>query len=362
MKSAAETIRRFITAAVFFLLTAVMMLIFKHFPDKCFPWYRDFSRTIMRWISSVTRVVPFAIWDFGEVILILMLIISFFVMIIRRRSFFGWLSKVTKVISILLFAVVAVWMLNHYAPPLADEIGLEKRMYSQNELYEAAGYYTEKAAEYATLMERDAEGNLQRQDFYKLAAIAGKNYNYLKDRYPIFDGADYPVKKLWLFGDYLLYKGFTGEFMPYTAEASVPENDAIVDLPFFMCHEAAHRLCIASEEEANFAAYLACEASEDDRFRYAGYYCAYVHCYNALSPEYRKKLIEGKDSDWGYALLFKDAAYAARHYDTYDGRLSDIGEEVNDKYLKSFSEESGVKSYGEVVDDLVAWYQERHAG
>jgi hypothetical protein len=53
-------------------------------------------------------------------------------------------------------------------------------------------------------------------------------------------------------------------------------------MPFTMCHEVAHRLGIASEREANFAAFLACTASDDVRFVYAGDYSAFCYCFNAL--------------------------------------------------------------------------------
>ena len=34
----------------------------------------------------------------------------------------------------------------------------------------------------------------------------------------------------------------------------------------------------------------------------------------------------------------------------------DGGDTVNDTYLKAFSQSSGVQSYGEVADLLIAWY------
>ena len=37
----------------------------------------------------------------------------------------------------------------------------------------------------------------------------------------------------------------------------------------------------------------------------------------------------------------------------------DAEECVNDTYLKAFSEESGVQSYGEVADYLIAWYLQK---
>lgn len=42
-------------------------------------------------------------------------------------------------------------------------------------------------------------------------------------------------------------------------------------IPFNMCHEVAHLLAIAVENEANFAGYLACEYSGDPVFQYSGY-------------------------------------------------------------------------------------------
>jgi hypothetical protein len=62
----------------------------------------------------------------------------------------------------------------------------------------------------------------------------------------------------------------------------VPLNTARADLAFIMCHEAAHRLGIASEQEANFSAFLACQASEDVRLSYSGYFNAFAYCVNAL--------------------------------------------------------------------------------
>lgn len=36
--------------------------------------------------------------------------------------------------------------------------------------------------------------------------------------------------------------------------------------------------------------------------------------------------------------------------------MQNAAQKVNDTYLKAFSEESGVQSYGEAADLLIAWY------
>lgn len=350
-----KMIRRYIAAAACLLLTGLSMLLFKNFPGLFFPGYRRFSKAVMTGLAAVTGLFPFALWDIGEICLIGLLIFSIVRMIVKKKSFFNWLSHVLLIVSLMLLEVVGCWMLNHYAPPLSVEIGLEKKKSSEAELYDAAAYYLEKAISLSDSVPRDDSGSLIRQDIREMAKIAGKSYRKLEADYPVFKGSGAPVKYLTVFNDYLLYRGNSGEFMPLTGEATVPEYDAVADLPFAMCHEAAHRLGIAGEDEANFAAFLACTSNDDPRFVYAGYYMAYVYCSNRLSKAGRQKLHE-EFADSGQRV-FLDGREQAAHYDRFDSPLQAVEDKVNDSYLKTFSEESGVKSYGEVADDLIAWYR-----
>ncbi len=345
---------RLLTGAGLLLLTGLFMLLFKRFPALFFPGYRRFSRFFMNLLSCITGVFPFAVWDIAEVLLILLFLFTLIRMIIKKRPFLKWFSTVFLIASILLSEVVDCWMLNHYAPPLSDELGLQKDKYSEEELFDATVHYLRKAASYAPLMERDEKGSLVRQDFSELASLAGKSYLPLAKIWPVFKGSSQRVKYLSLFGTYFLYRGTTGEFMPLTGESTVPKMDAVADLPFTMCHEVSHRLGIASEEEANFCAFLACEASDDVRFLYSGYYMAYVYCWNALKSSSRKTLRDTYSDE--FALVFFDASEVSAYYDQFDSPLEEVETKINDSYLKTFSEESGVKSYGEVVDDLLAWY------
>lgn len=50
-----------------------------------------------------------------------------------------------------------------------------------------------------------------------------------------------------------------------------------------------------------------------------------------------------------------DIQAANEHYAQYEGKVQDAATKVNDTYLKAFSEESGVQSYGEAADLLIAW-------
>lgn len=275
-----------------------------------------------------------------------------------------WLSVVALVVALIAFVGIGGWALNHYAPPLSQDLGLAVGQYSTDQLADATQRFLHEAASEAQQVPREEDGTLQTQDFHDLARIAGASYDRLADRYEVFRGCDLPVKALLLFGEPLLYSGHTGVFWAATGESSVPLNCATAELPFTMCHEAAHRLGIASEQEANFAAFLACDASDDHRLRYSGYYSAFNYCLNALAaddPDRAKSLLldalQGDDAD-GVALVLADRAATSKHYDAYEGPAEDVGTTMNDTYLKSFGEDAGVKSYGLVVDYLLAWLGE----
>ena len=89
-------------------------------------------------------------------------------------------------------------------------------------------------------------------DFDALAGKAGEGFQTLTYDYfyPIFAGSTLPVKKLgW--ADMYSSMGITGVTFGLTGEACVNPQIPGVSLPFTMCHEMAHRMCIAPERDAN---------------------------------------------------------------------------------------------------------------
>lgn len=322
-----------------------------------FPAYRDLCKVVIGALSSITGVVPFALWDVVAIALVIALLVA----IVRRKR---PLRMVLRIVFVLIAAALAfgAWALNHYAPSLAGEMGFEVGEYSTDELAQATSYYLEQAALRAPQVPRDEQGELAAQDFFELARIGGAAYASLAEDYEVFRGSQAPVKALLLAGEPLLYSGHTGIYFALTGEACVPLNCARADMPFIMCHEAAHRLAIASEQEANFAGFLACSVSDDVRFAYSGYYNAFAYCYNALygaSPDRARELLEAavQINPEGVALVLGDWQAASEHYDAYEGPVEDVGTAVNDTYLKSFGEKTGVRSYGLVVDYLIAWHK-----
>ena len=354
-----KDVRRILTALVILAAGIGEMFLIHRFPDFFFPGYRLLSK---KWLSALAFLMSFthfSVWDAGALCLVILLL-YFLIRCFRNRSgFLHVLSIALLAASVLAFSALQGWLGNHYAPKLSEELSLEIRKYSVEELYETAEYYYLKAAEYAPLIERDAEGHALKQDLNQTGNTAGASYRNLAGKYWIFEGSAAPVKHFTLIGEYLLYNGITGMFMPVTAEASVPANVPVIPLPFTMCHEAAHRLGIASEQEANFCAFLASVSNEDPYFIYSGYYSAFSYCYSSLysaDPKKAAELYHLHDDFSGILLVQQDRRDTSEAYKKYESPLKEISDNINDTYLKTFSQESGIRSYGEVTDYLIAWY------
>ena len=326
--------------SLFFAWAALAaMLLFKHFPRAFFPGYRHFSAGVLNMLSIVTSVAAFSVWDILLVVLVALLLFWLF-----KRRFANIVLLVTAAFCFAVFG----WLLNHYAPPLSENFGLKVEPTSEEDLIETTEYMLDKAVEYSLKIDRDD------YDFYELAEICGRSYMGLEG---FEKGASGRVKRFSLIGEYLMYNGIVGMFMPLTAEASVPYSVPDIPLPYSMVHEAAHRLGIASEQEANFAAFVACSKSDDKRLVYSGYYEAFIYCYNALYRVDKDAAIELYASHEGTEMLREDMRRTAEAYAKYDSPLQQVSDKVNDTYLKAFGHESGVMSYGEVVDYLIAYYK-----
>ena len=56
----------------------------------------------------------------------------------------------------------------------------------------------------------------------------------------------------------------------------------------------------------------------------------------------------------------RDLAADGAYWDQFEGPVAQVSNQVNDSYLKANEQEDGVKSYGRMVDLLLADYRQRH--
>ncbi len=348
-----KTVLRLTLSGTFLVLLAFLLIMANALPDIFFRFYPSLSRWAVSMIAGVTSLVPFALCEFGIAALLILFILTLVRAILKRRLV-RWVSGLLLAVSIISFAFVALWGLNYYAPPMAERMGMKQRQFTAAELKEACEYYLEMANIMSKNVERNADGTMKEYDFAELAEHAGDGYNALATKYSCFNGSTVRVKSL--ISSPLMGKiGMTGGFICLTGEACVSSTTYNAAMPFTMSHEVGHRMAFAREDEANFAAFLACSKSGRWEFLYSGYYMAFKYCYNAL----QKVDAKAARQVWSGVSegLAADLRGANAHYEQVRNETaSQIADTVYDGYLQAFSVESGTQSYGEVTDLLVLWY------
>ena len=150
---------------------------------------------------------------------------------------------------------------------------------------------------------------------------------------------------------------FTGFFFPFTGEANLNVHCPAMYLGSTIVHEMAHLRGIASEQECNFLAVLVCETSGDAAYEYSGALFGFIHLSNALYRADRQAW-EALHEELTMEVRM-DLHYNNLYWDQFESATGDISHEVYDRFLKGYGEESGIQSYGEVVDLLVAYYGEK---
>ena len=328
--------------------------------DMVYPYV---TRTVQDVLAEWSGSVDFCLWQL-VVLLIIIVAIAALVLIIALHwnpvRLIGW---VAAGVSLLVLLHTVVYGLNYHAGSIADDIRMDVYDYTVDELVDAAEYYRDQANTLAVQMERDENGDLVYSDFETLASQAGSGFRSLvRDRsFSIFAGTTLPVKKLGWSNIYTAM-GITGITMGITGEAAVNPSIPAVSIPFTMCHEMAHRMCIATEGDANFAAFLAASVNENPEFRYSAYYMAYRYCYLALKNADTYDAITAADTVAAGAcaeLQHDMDAYSNFFKKNQDETATRLANTANDTYLKASGDEKGIDSYNSVSDLLVSWhYQE----
>lgn len=349
-----RNLRGYLTAGIFGGLILLLVKLADRFSDLLYSFYPFMSRTIMDFLAELTAPFSGCFWQTLVLLFLALLAVSVGVMIYTKYNFFRWLGWVLAAVSVVAFLFMAIFGLNYYGNPLSESLRMKVEPYSTEDLREAAEYYQDTANQLSSQIPRK-DGQPAYADFDTLASQAPKAFKTLTHQYSIFGGTTVPVKPLgWT--DLYLKMGISGVTIGLTGEACVNPEAYPVTLPFTMCHEMSHRKTIVQENDANFAAFLACDASEYVQFRYSGYFMAYIYCSNALrarDPAAASLLAEREST-----YLKQDLASYSAFLKQYEGKTQDKATAANDTYLKAVGQEKGVESYGDVTDLLVNWYQQ----
>lgn len=342
------------------LLVALIIRIFSANPFNTESYYSNgFYPIISVFFRILFGWIPFSIGDLlygGIAVWIIWKLTIDFKMLFQNKFtgpiFFKKLMDTLIVFLIIYITFNMLWGINYNRQGIATQLGLKMEKYTAADLKTINGVLLEKV-------------NLN-----KLAVINGANTTVSSTK-QIFDGAanayleankkfpflnykSFSVKRSmwgWL-GNYL---GFNGYYNPFTGEAQVNTTVPEFSQPFTTCHEMAHQLGYAKENEANFVGYLSAVSSKDSAFLYSAYLDLFLYADRNLyeidstaSKNYFNLLLPQVKAD-----IIAWRAFNLRHASA----VEPVIRWMYGKFLQSNQQPSGMLSYDEVNAFLVAYYK-----
>lgn len=263
-------------------------------------------------------------------------------------------SKLLAFLSVIYFCFQFLWGINYYRNPLYKTLDLEKD-YSTEELR----LTTEKLIIAANSFHRKIalHDSIKAVVPYSNSLIFEKTkegYDQLQKKHPTLKYQPKSIKtSLWSWP--LTYSGYSGYLNPFTNEAQVNYLIPKYYTPLVSCHEEAHQIGYAAENETNFIGYLACMENPDVYFKYSGATFAVRYCLNELyrrDEKQYKYLVEKLNKG-----ILKDYRESQVFWDSYQNPMEVVLKYGYDLFLKSNNQQNGIKSYSYVVALIVNYEQ-----
>jgi len=308
-------------------------------------------------ISLITGIFPFSLGEVIVIVSLLFLIIGgvwiVYGIITRKISYimFSLIKNVLITVSVIYFLFNFLWGLNYYRLPFSKIAGIDVRPATVQELVSLCEDLIDKTNELRREISESEDKVFYEKDYKYILKNAYKGYESAKNFYPEL-GGKFGRPKGVIFSKAMSYMGITGIYFPFTGEANVNMDTPFVSLPSTVAHEMAHQRGFAREDEANYIAYLTCKHHPELSFQYSGYVLALIHSMNTLYVNDREKFTEL--SQRYSEEVRRDLNDISKHWDKYEGPIEKASNKMNNVYLKSNNQKDGVKSYGRMVDLLIA--------
>ena len=327
----------------------------EYYSVNIYPFFvNTFGAFSLRTNISITEVIIFALLMIITILTIVTIIksVEYKTWKYFKKYIFGLLS----LFSVIYFLFVLFCGINYYRYEFTYYSGLEIKESSKKDLIELCQILIDAANACRSKLSNNDLGTAKLFDnnYYGTAERSKSAMNKLSEEYKILKG-NYSAPKAVRQSKLMSYLGITGMFFPFTFEANVNVDIPSYQIPSVMLHELVHLRGFMREDEANFLSYLASIKSGYDDFYYSGTMLALVHSMNVLYTE---------DYD-SFARLYnlysedvrRDMEFSRNYWKQFETKVADLANKVNDAYLKANNQQDGVRSYGRMVDLLLAYYR-----
>ena len=333
----------------------------------CFPewvervYARGFYPAVVGTWSRLTGLFPYSLMEMLIGLLVLATPFFLFAVILRTvragkgrrlRAFFRPFA-VLGVVAALWYALsVPLWNLHYSRPAFASLSGLKTQPSDVTVLARTFDRLTDAVNAARNDVSEDNDGVMRLHgDIRSTFARAAAGYDVLSARFAFLAG-QYGNPKPVLLSPLMSYTRIIGLYTVTTAEANIDVDIPDPEIPYTALHEMAHQRGIAREDEANAVAWFASRVHPDPDYRYSGALQAWIYASNALStadPASWKQI--GSRLDAG---VRRDLAAQSAYWKRYDTVVDKVAEKANDVWLKSNGQKDGTRSYGRMLDLIIA--------
>ena len=350
--------RTLVILALLLPVQYIALLILRRFPEFVETYY---SQGIYPYIGKLSRFVfgwiPFS---FGDILytLLVLFFIRWIYKNIRRvfKTPRRFALEIAASLSVIYFLFNMMWGFNYYRVPLHETLGLD-REYTTEELIATTERLIAKSNEMHRQLGYDDSTKIDlpysQKEIFKRSINGYKN---LEKTYPNLHYSPKSVKKSgWSLG--LTYMGYSGYFNPLTGEAQVNNLIKTYKFPVVSCHEQAHQIGYAAENEANFIATLATLHNDDPYIQYTGYIFALRYCVNEIA---RRDLdtYEAMLPTINYGIL-ESYREMREFWASYQNPFETISKTFWDQFLKANNQSKGIMSYSYMVALVVNYFEDR---
>jgi hypothetical protein len=300
---------------------------------------------IEKFLSSISSLISFSLWDSMWIVVILLVIIGLILVILRRIKPGWFFLRLAQLVAILYSLFYIAWGFNYFRSELEIREGWEKP--KANELVFRSVL--------DTLITRTNSSyvSITRSDYSEIDSLIGLSYRENGKILGINYSAGIIRPKTMIFSSFFAKTGVNGYFGPFFNEIHLNNYIFSPEYPFALAHEKAHQLGIASEAEANFAAFAINTGSDDRRLQYSGYLYMLIYF---LSDAYQLKdyqdYIKKIDKQVIRDLQLRRSYYKGLQKE----KLRKVQDAANNAYLKTNSIHQGINNYNQVVALVISWY------
>ena len=242
--------------------------------DMVYPYV---TRLVQNFMAGWSGEVAFCLWQAILLALIAVGVATVVLMIIFKWNPIQWFGWILSAVALITLLHTGVFGMNEYAGPLAEDIRLAETDCTDDALEAAAVYYRDMANAI------NSAGTMEELDLAALNNRAANGFDALvyEEYFSVFAGSKATVKELSM-ADWFTKRGEMGYTAAITGEAAINPDAPAFMKPYAVCREMCYRMCIASERDKHFGAFLTCQANDSVQFQYAGYVMAYRYCLKAL--------------------------------------------------------------------------------